>query len=153
MNTAASAATLTTSTFRLSARLRSGLRTIALATSLTAMTASAFAADTRFALTCIGTAVGQSINFHYRWGSSDPWKLATADSGQWVVLTYTYDYLNENRSPTLQIRYDDDFSSDTHFAITDLKSYAAANRYCEGEGYLYNFHLRGLELYVAERGR
>lgn len=107
------------------------------------------ASDTRFALTCLGTKTNETIRFQYRWGSDDSWTSDSVGPGQWKMYSYRYAYEGENRSPVLQIRYDDDFSSDTHYVTTKLNSYAARNRYCEAEGYRYNFRLRGLELYVA----
>ena len=105
---------------------------------------------TRFALTCLGTETGGEVNFQYRWGPDDSWSNSSVAPGKWQMLTYKYDFRGENRSPVLQVRYDDDLSSDTNWVITDLESYAAVNRYCEGEGKTYNFYQRGLELYIAE---
>ncbi|MGC9505032.1 hypothetical protein [Baaleninema sp.] len=104
----------------------------------------------RFALTCVGTETGDTINFQARWGSNDTWESYSVRPGRWAMFTHDYDYPGENRSPQFQIRYDDDLSSDVHIVITDLDSYAAENRYCEGEGATYTFHSRGLELYVVE---
>lgn len=107
------------------------------------------AEPTRFALTCIGTETSDTINFEYRWGSNDSWTQTDVSPGRWAMLTYKYDYPGKNRSPQLQIRYDDDLSSDSHYVISDLQSFAAVNRYCEAEGKRYNFHARGLELYLT----
>jgi hypothetical protein len=104
----------------------------------------------RFALTCVGTETDDEVNFQYRWGKSDSWTQVSVEPGKWQMLTYKYDYAGENSSPQLQIRYDDDLSDDSNFVISDLDSYAAKNRYCEGEGKTYNFHQRGLELYIVE---
>ena len=42
---------------------------------------TAQAADTQFALTCVGTETGGDINFQYRWGPSGEWKRADAEPG------------------------------------------------------------------------
>ncbi len=108
----------------------------------------AAAQSTRFALACIGTETGYSVNFSYRWGSKGQWKNSDVDPGQWVKLMWNYDYPGENRSPQLTVRYDDNTSSATNIVRTDLEAYAASDSNCEKEGKTYNFYQRGTELYI-----
>ncbi len=109
---------------------------------------SASAQATRFALTCIGTETGYTVNFAYRWGNSGTWHNSSVAPGQWVKLMWNYDYPGKNSSPQLTIRYDDDKTSATDFVRTDLKAYAASNSNCENQGKTYNFYERGTELYI-----
>lgn len=106
------------------------------------------AAAQRFALTCIGTQTGDEVHFQYRWGSDEPWTQASVKPDEWRTLTFKYEYAGENSSPQLQVRYDDDLSSESNLVVSDLESYAAKNRYCEAEGKTYNFYQRGQELYL-----
>ncbi|MBL8331043.1 MAG: hypothetical protein JNJ71_19555 [Rubrivivax sp.] len=114
---------------------------LALCASALLMAAPAQAQGTKFALTCIGTGTGGAINFSYRWGSGE-WRSTTVQPGNWVVLSYRYDYEGENRAPRLQVRFDDDLSSGTNWWNQELKSYAAREKACEREGYTYSFEAR-----------
>lgn len=110
----------------------------------------AAAQSTRFALTCIGTETGYTVNFAYRWGSSAQWKNSSVAPGKWVKLMWNYQVPGENRSPQLTVRYDDNTTSATNIVRTDLKAYAASNSNCENQGKTYNFYERGTELYIQE---
>ncbi len=103
-----------------------------------------------FALTCIKSNTGQKINFQYRWGSNDSWKSASVRPGYWQQIWHMYDYPDENRSPRLQVRYDDDLSASSNFVITSLNSYSAYRKDCEGEGREYVFWRRGSELFIGD---
>jgi hypothetical protein len=124
-----------------------GLATLGLlmASILAAPTVSA----KNFALACVSSATGDTIYFEYRWGNDD-WEAVTAEPDQWQMLMWHYNYRNENRSPQLQVRYDDDMSGREHYVITDLEAYAANDENCEGEGKTYHFHDRGSELFLVE---
>ncbi|MEN9205383.1 MAG: hypothetical protein Q6K70_06220 [Thermostichales cyanobacterium DRC_bins_46] len=96
---------------------------------------------TRFAMTCIGTEAGSAINFAYRWGESGSWENTSVEPGKWLILTWRYDYPNQNRSPVLTVRYDADFTSATSFVVEQLESYAAPiDSNCEQYGKTYNFY-------------
>lgn len=110
----------------------------------------AAAQSTRFALACIGTETGYTVNFAYRWGSSGEWKSTSVAPGRWVKLMWNYKYSGENRSPQLTVRYDDNTTSSTNIVRTDLKAYAASDSNCENQGKTYNFYERGSELYIRE---
>ena len=110
---------------------------------------SARAEAARYALACIGTETGWTVNFSYRWGS-EGWRQMSVEPGKWIKLYWTYDYPGQNRSPTLLIRYDDDLSSSSNMVRTELRAYAAAYLDCEKQGKTYNFYTRGNELYVQE---
>lgn len=124
-----------------------GIATLGLvmASILAAPTASA----KNFALACVSTATGDTIYFEYRWGNDD-WTSVTAEPDQWQMLMWNYDYRNENRSPRLQVRYDDDMSDYENYVVTDLEAFAADGEDCEGEGKTYHFHDRGGELFLVE---
>jgi len=79
----------------------------------------------RYALACVGTETGGKVNFQVRWGSNDSWVATSVNPGKWKVLTHQYDYPGENKSPQLQIRFDDDLSNDSHMVIVDLNAYAS----------------------------
>lgn len=102
-----------------------------------------------YALACVGTETGYTVNFAYRWGTQS-WQQRSVAPGRWIKLYWNYDYPGENRSPTLTIRYDDDLTNRSNMVRTDLKAYAAAYLDCEKQGKTYNFYARGDELYVQE---
>lgn len=110
---------------------------------------SAHAGAARYALACVGTETGYTVNFSYRWGS-EGWRQMSVAPGKWIKLYWTYEYAGQNRSPTLTIRYDDDLTNRSNFVRTDLKAYAAEYLNCEDQGKTYNFYTRGDELYVQE---
>lgn len=124
-----------------------GLATLGLvmASILTVPAASA----KNFALACVSTATGDTIYFEYRWGNDD-WTSVTAEPDQWQMLMWNYDYRNENRSPRLQVRYDDDMSDGENYVVTDLQAFAADSEDCEGEGKTYHFQDRRGELFLVE---
>lgn len=107
-------------------------------------------ARNRFALTCISSATGDTIYFAYRWGTKGKWTEVTADPGQWRMLMWNYDRPNENRSPQLQVRYDDDMSDGENFVVTDVDAFAASSEDCEGQGKTYHFEDRRGELFLVE---
>lgn len=108
------------------------------------------AAPTQYALTCIGTETDGTIKFSYRWGAEGEWKYSSVAPGKWQMLTYTYSHPGENSSPTLYIRYDDDLSDGLNIYTQKVKSYAASKRHCESQGYTYNFHAKGGELFLLD---
>ena len=110
----------------------------------------ASAQSTRFALACIGTETGYTVNFSYRWGSTGTWKSSSVAPGKWVKLMWNYEYPGENRSPQLTVRYDDNTTTASNIVRTDLKAYAASDSNCENQGKTYNFYERGTELYIQE---
>ena len=120
-----------------------------LAVALLAAAGSANAA-TRFALTCVGTETGYTIHYEYRWGDSGAWKSASVEPGRWKNHTWDYDRPGENRSPTFQVRYDDDLGNGTNHVITKLESFAAENNNCEAEGKTYDFIAQGNELFIQD---
>lgn len=109
---------------------------------------TAQAAGERFALTCIGTEIGGVVHFQYRWGPSDEWKTASAKPGRWQAITYQYRFPGENRSPKLELRYDDDLSSRANWVRQKVNSFAARSHDCEGQGFTYNFVARSGELFL-----
>lgn len=110
----------------------------------------ASAQSTKFALACIGTETGYSVNFAYRWGSSGEWTSATVAPGKWLKLTWNYKFEGENKSPALNVRYDDNTTGVTNIVRTPLKAYAATHSDCEDQGKTFNFYQRGTELYISE---
>lgn len=108
------------------------------------------AQQTRYALACLGTETGWTVNFSWRWGDSGRWTDSSVAPGRWKGFRWNYDYPGENRSPLLNIRYDDDTTNRTNFVITRLNAYAAFKEDCEGQGKTYNFYQRGNELYIQE---
>lgn len=124
-----------------------GLATLGLVVASILSVSSAGAKE--FALACVSSATGDSIYFEYRWGNDD-WESVTAEPDQWQMLMWNYDRRNQNRSPQLQIRYDDDMSNSENYVVTDLEAYAADSEDCEGEGKTYHFHDRGGELFLVE---
>jgi hypothetical protein len=109
----------------------------------------AHAADTQFALTCIGTETGSAVNFQYRWGEDSEWRTSRTRPGSWQVISYRYQYPGQNRSPQLELRFDDDMSSRVNTVRQKVKSYAARTKQCESEGASYNFIDRDGELFVV----
>jgi hypothetical protein len=110
----------------------------------------ASAQSTKFALACIGTETGYAVNFAYRWGSSGEWTSATVAPGKWLKLTWNYKFAGENKSPALNVRYDDNTTGVTNIVRTPLKAYAATHSDCEDQGKTFNFYQRGTELYISE---
>ena len=124
-----------------------GLAVLSLAMAL--MSVSTGAGAKEFALACVSSATGDTIYFEYRWGNDD-WEQLEAEPDQWQMLMWNYDYRNENRSPQLQVRYDDDMSDYENYVVTDIEAFAADNEDCEGEGKTYHFQDRGGELFLVE---
>ena len=108
------------------------------------------AQSTRFALVCIGTETGYEVNFSARWGKSGRWSEESIRPGKWKIFTWNYDYPGEDRSPMLNIHYDDDLSEGSNFVTTALPAYAASTKDCEAQGKTFNFYSRGDELYIQE---
>ncbi|MCP9849680.1 hypothetical protein KBY88_07625 [Cyanobium sp. Morenito 9A2] len=102
----------------------------------------------RYALTCLGTNTGTKIKFQYRWGDSGAWNEDTADPGRWTKMLWEYETPGQNKSPTLTVKYDDDYTSSTHIVTTPLKSYAARDLNCERSGKTYNYYLKSSELVI-----
>ncbi len=109
----------------------------------------ALAQSKRMALTCVGTKVG-AINFSYRWGEDGDWTNVQIGPGKWQVMAWRYNRQNENQSPQLQIRYDDDLGKGENFSVTDLESYAASSDDCDAEGKTYHFVEIDGELFVED---
>lgn len=126
-------------------------RTFALTALLLAATVhapEALAQGTQFSLTCIGTETGDTINFQYRWGPDGEWRTTRVQPGKWQAISYRYRYEGENRAPQLEVRFDDDMTSDVNMVRQKLNSYAARTSHCESEGYTYNFFNRRGELFL-----
>lgn len=106
----------------------------------------------RHALVCVGTETGETVNFQARWGDDGAWSAKSIAPGKWQILTYPYDYPGENRSPALQIRFDDDLSSKSHMVIVKVNAYAAVGENCEKEGATHNFREQNgvLELFKED---
>jgi hypothetical protein len=140
-------------------RLNSRSRRLALLAALAGAAAglaspgAALAQSTQFALTCIGTETGATINFQYRWGHSGEWSRASVEPGQWKALKWNYGYADERRSPQLFIRYDDDMSSGVHMVVQQVRTFAARESRCEAQGYMYNFRARSGELFLDDEER
>ena len=96
----------------------------------------------KHALVCIGTEMGETVNFQSRWGEDGTWSANSVAPGKWRILSYPYDYPGENRSPQLQVRFDDDLSNKSRMVIVKVDAYAAAGKNCEKEGATYNFQER-----------
>jgi hypothetical protein len=110
----------------------------------------AHAAETQYALTCVGTNTDYTIYYQYRWGEDGEWHDASVDPGKWKNHTWDYDYPGEDESPQFMIRYDDDLSDGENQVITRLDSYAAEYNDCEDEGKTYDFYEQDNELFVQE---
>lgn len=110
----------------------------------------ASAQRTQFALACLGTETGYTVNFSWRWGDSGRWTQSSVAPGKWKGFRWNYDYPGENRSPNLNVRYDDDATGGTNYVVTKLAAYAAWQEDCEGQGKTFNFYQRGNELYIQE---
>ena len=91
-------------------------------------------AETRFALTCIGTDTSYTIYYQYRWGEKGEWKDTSVDPGKWKNHTWDYDYPGEDASPTFMIRYDDDLSDGENFTTPAV---ANGRLYIKGRSYLW----------------
>ena len=114
----------------------------------------ALAQGTQFALTCIGTETGDTVNFQYRWGPDGEWRTTRVQPGKWQAISYRYRYEGENRAPQLEVRFDDDMTSDVNMVRQKLSSYAARTSHCESEGFTYNFFNRRGELFLmTDEGR
>lgn len=103
----------------------------------------------QFALACLGTETGYTINFSYRWGNGR-WTSSSVAPGKWKMFTYKYKTPGVNRSPVLSVRYDDNTTDRSNVVVTDLDAYAASIKDCEAEGKTYNFYQRDTELYIQE---
>lgn len=117
---------------------------------LAGASAPAHAAETQYALTCVGTNTDYTIYYQYRWGEDGEWHDASVDPGKWKNHTWDYDYPGEDESPQFMIRYDDDLSDGENQVITRLESYAAEYNDCEDEGKTYDFYEQDDELFVQE---
>lgn len=108
----------------------------------------ALAKGSRMALACIGTKTGDTVYFAYRWGEDANWTEVSIAPGKWQVMSWRYARPNENRSPQLQVRYDDDMSEGENFVVTDIGAHAAVGDNCEAEGQTYHFIVVDDELFL-----
>ena len=95
-------------------------------------------AQEHYAVTCISTATDTTVHFFYRYGNNE-WKLIEVSPGESHYMSWEYDYANQNRSPQLQIRYND-IPDTQHFTTYNVKGYASSSQNCvEGKQYEFYF--------------
>jgi len=112
--------------------------------SVLAAHASTGNAASRFALTCIENKTNISLNYQYRWGNNGQWSSRTIrpSARQWHA--WKYDRPNENRSPSMHVRFDGDLSSRMISQTYRLESHASPQEGdCRRYGKEYVFRYDG----------
>jgi hypothetical protein len=59
----------------------------------------------RYGIVTIHNKTNSIINYWYRWGNG-PWYQRSLEPGHYRYFYHQYDFANENRSPSFQIRFD-----------------------------------------------
>ncbi len=88
----------------------------------------AHAAKNNYAMTAIKNPTGMKISYYFRWGKDAEWKSYSVDAGSSRWHSWEYDFVNENRSPTPQIKFDEDLSDDVEWRVYDLKAFASPSQ-------------------------
>lgn len=93
---------------------------------LAATPGTASAQDNRYATVGIENNTGGTIKYYFRWGQDAEWQLYEIDKRTQRVHYYEYPVLNQNSSPTPQIRFDIGVAVDPRIYKTyDLQAYAS----------------------------
>ena len=93
--------------------------------SLVLNTGEAQAAKNKYAMVAFKNNEDFTIKYYFRWGKDSEWKLYSVKPGDYHWHSWEYEFINENRSPTPQIKFDSDLSEDTDWVTYTLKAYAA----------------------------
>ena len=88
-------------------------------------TSEAHAAKNKYAVVAFKNNQSFTIYYSFRWGKDNEWKQFSVKPGEYHWHAWEYEVINENRSPTPQIRFDADLSDDTDWVVYNLKAYAA----------------------------
>lgn len=86
------------------------------------------AAKNRYAMVAFRNNQDFTINYYFRWGKDAEWKLVSVKPGEYHWHSWEYEFLNENKSPTPQIKFDQDLSDATDWVIYNLKAYASPDQ-------------------------
>jgi len=100
-------------------------------------------ADNHYAVVGLRNDTNVPLNFTYRWGDHGEWKERTIPAGGRMWFSWTYDYPNENRSPWLYIKVDEDLSDNDSFATYRLRAAAAVGQsYDQGKKHAFRYEPR-----------
>ena len=101
-------------------------------------------AANRFALTCIENRTNVSLTYQFRWGNDGEWSTRTLQPNTGRSHYWKYDRPNENRSPTLYVRFDSDLSRRMIQQRYRLESHASPQESdCKRYGKEYVFRYDG----------
>ncbi len=111
------------------------------------------AATNKYGMVSIKNPTGMRINYYFRWGKDADWKSFSVDAGSTRWHSWEYDFANENRSPTPQIKFDEDLVGDATWRAYSLEAYRAPTQEIE-YAKKYKFGKKGggrmLDLYTIE---
>jgi hypothetical protein len=100
-------------------------------------------AANRYAVVCIHNRTSTAINFQNKWADVDRWESNTIQPGRSRWFSHRYDHQNENRSPTLLVRFDSDLRQHRYNLTYKLERRAAAGQSCdEGKPYAFEYEPR-----------
>jgi hypothetical protein len=99
-------------------------------------------AANRFGLTCIQNKTNIPLTYEFRWGNNGQWSARTVRPNERRAHSWRYDKPDENRSPTMFVRFDSDLSKRMINQSYRLDSYASpqetdCRRY--GKEYVFRF--------------
>jgi len=100
-------------------------------------------AANRYAVVCIHNRTSIAINFQNKWADVDRWESNTLQPGHSRWFSHRYDRQNENRSPTLLVRFDSDLRQQRYNLTYKLERRAAVGQSCdEGRPYAFEYEPR-----------
>lgn len=92
-----------------------------------------------FALTCLANSTDYSVTFYTKWGDND-WQEGVLEAGDYVSLSYPFDYADQNVAPELRLSFDTDMLPDSEdWTEEPLVQIAAPEENCDQYGSMYTF--------------
>lgn len=82
-----------------------------------------------YSISCIWNGTDIELNYKVRWGDGN-WKSMKVAPGKWRSHYWNYAYINENRSPTLNINFDANLTSADSYKSYRLKKFAVEHTNC-----------------------
>ncbi len=104
------------------------------------LSASSAQAANRFAAVTIENPLNHPVTFMHKTKNSS-WRSVTLGPGQHRTLRHMYGRLDEDRSPTLYIKFDQDLSANDYWSSGVVDRYAVRDEASRGKR--YRFYLDG----------
>lgn len=97
-------------------------------------------AQNRYALVCVKNRTNKSIQYQYKWDEGRKnWNLKRLSPNEKIGHFYKYEYINENRSPKIYLRFDADLSRGAYWIQYRLNKKAVPETNCNNYGEFYYF--------------